>query len=39
MLTAAAHGMRSMSAYRFSLGLGEAGVWPAASKAVNAGNA
>jgi ACS family hexuronate transporter-like MFS transporter len=35
MLTAAAHGMRSMSAYRFSLGLGEAGVWPAASKAVS----
>jgi MFS transporter, ACS family, hexuronate transporter len=39
MLTAAAHGMRSLSACRFSLGLGEAGVWPAASKAVNAGNA
>ncbi len=35
MLTAAAHGMRSLSAFRFSLGLGEAGVWPAASKAVS----
>ncbi len=34
MLTAAAHGVRSMGVYRFSLGLGEAGVWPAASKAV-----
>jgi MFS transporter, ACS family, hexuronate transporter len=35
MLTAAACGMRSMSAYRFLLGLGEAGIWPAASKAVS----
>ena len=35
MLTAAAHGLRSMSGYRFLLGLGEAGVWPAASKAVS----
>lgn len=34
MLTAAAHGVRSLGAYRFLLGLGEAGVWPAASKAV-----
>jgi ACS family hexuronate transporter-like MFS transporter len=35
MLTAAAQGIRSLSAFRFSLGLGEAGVWPAASKAVS----
>lgn len=35
MLTAAAQGMRSMSSYRFLLGLGEAGIWPAASKAVS----
>ena len=35
MLTAFAHGMRSMSAFRLSLGLGEAGVWPAASKSVS----
>jgi len=35
MLTAAARGVASMSAYRFLLGLGEAGVWPAASKAVS----
>ena len=34
MLTAAACGVRSLGAYRFLLGLGEAGVWPAASKAV-----
>lgn len=34
MLTAAAQGVQSLSAYRFLLGLGEAGVWPAASKAV-----
>src|SRR6185436_4605050 len=34
MLTAAAHGLRSLGVYRFMLGLGEAGVWPAASKAV-----
>jgi MFS transporter, ACS family, hexuronate transporter len=35
MLTAAAQGVRSLSVYRFLLGLGEAGVWPAASKAVS----
>ena len=35
MLTAAAQGVTSLSAYRFTLGLGEAGVWPAASKAVS----
>lgn len=33
-LTAATTGLRSMMAVRFSLGLGEAGVWPAAAKAV-----
>ncbi len=35
MLTAGVQGMRSMSICRFALGLGEAGVWPAASKAVS----
>ncbi len=35
MLTAAARGMTSLGTYRFMLGLGEAGVWPAASKAVS----
>jgi MFS transporter, ACS family, hexuronate transporter len=35
MLTAAAQGARSLGVYRFALGLGEAGVWPAASKAVS----
>jgi ACS family hexuronate transporter-like MFS transporter len=35
MITAGAQGMRSMSICRFTLGLGEAGVWPAASKAVS----
>ena len=35
MMTAAAHGFRSLGVYRFLLGLGEAGVWPAASKAVS----
>lgn len=35
MLTAAAQGVRSMGAFRFGLGLGEAGVWPAASKVVS----
>ena len=35
MLTAAAHGVRSLGVYRFLLGLGEAGVWPAASKVVS----
>ncbi len=34
-LTACATGVRSMALIRFSLGLGEAGVWPAASKAVS----
>jgi ACS family hexuronate transporter-like MFS transporter len=35
MLTAAARGVTSLGVYRFMLGLGEAGVWPAASKAVS----
>lgn len=35
MLTAAAQGTKSLSGFRFLLGLGEAGVWPAASKAVS----
>lgn len=35
ILTAAAQGVTSLGAYRFLLGLGEAGVWPAASKAVS----
>ena len=35
LLTAAAQGLRSLGAFRFLLGLGEAGVWPAASKAVS----
>ncbi len=35
LATAWAQGMRSMSAIRFSLGLGEAGIWPAASKIVS----
>lgn len=35
VVTAWAQGMRSMSAVRFSLGLGEAGIWPAASKIVS----
>ena len=35
MLTAAAQGVQSMGVFRFLLGLGEAGVWPAASKAVS----
>lgn len=34
LLTAAAQGVRSLGMYRFLLGLGEAGVWPAAAKAV-----
>ncbi len=33
--TAAANSIASLSAYRFALGLGEAGIWPAASKAVS----
>jgi ACS family hexuronate transporter-like MFS transporter len=35
LATAWAQGMKSMSAMRFSLGLGEAGIWPAASKIVS----
>ena len=35
MATAWAQGLRSLGACRFLLGLGEAGVWPAASKAVS----
>lgn len=35
ILTAAARGIRSLGAFRFSIGLAEAGVWPAASKAVS----
>ncbi|MBM3874490.1 MAG: MFS transporter [Verrucomicrobia bacterium] len=35
MVTAAAQGVQSLGVYRFLLGLGEAGVWPAASKAVS----
>jgi ACS family hexuronate transporter-like MFS transporter len=34
-LTAAAVGVRSLGSFRFALGLGEAGIWPAASKAVS----
>jgi ACS family hexuronate transporter-like MFS transporter len=34
-LTAASTGLRSLGCYRFALGLGEAGVWPVASKAVS----
>ena len=33
--TAAANSIASLSFYRFALGLGEAGIWPAASKAVS----
>ena len=33
--TAWAQGMRSMGTLRFTLGLGEAGIWPAASKIVS----
>ena len=35
VVTAWAQGIRSMSVVRFSLGLGEAGIWPAASKIVS----
>lgn len=35
MATAWVQGVRSMGACRFLLGLGEAGIWPAASKAVS----
>jgi MFS transporter, ACS family, hexuronate transporter len=35
VVTAWAQGMKSMSIMRFSLGLGEAGIWPAASKIVS----
>ena len=34
MLTAAAQGAQSLGVYRFLLGFGEAGVWPAALKVV-----
>ncbi len=34
ILTAASQGMRSLGFSRFLLGLGEAGIWPAASKMV-----
>ncbi|HEU5079459.1 MAG TPA: MFS transporter [Opitutaceae bacterium] len=34
-LTAFASDVRSLGMFRFALGLGEAGVWPAASKAVS----
>jgi ACS family hexuronate transporter-like MFS transporter len=34
-VTAWAQGLRSMGGCRFMLGLGEAGIWPAASKAVS----
>lgn len=33
--TAAANSIASLGFYRFALGLGEAGIWPAASKAVS----
>ncbi|HEU5125121.1 MAG TPA: MFS transporter [Verrucomicrobiae bacterium] len=35
IFTAAAKGVTSLGVYRFLLGLGEAGIWPAASKAVS----
>lgn len=35
MLTAAAQGVASLGVYRGLLGLGEAGIWPAASKVVS----
>ena len=35
MLSAGVQGLRSMAMCRFTLGLGEAGIWPAASKAVS----
>lgn len=35
VVTAWAQGMKSMSTMRFTLGLGEAGIWPAASKIVS----
>lgn len=35
MFTAAAKGVTSLAIFRFTLGLGEAGIWPAASKAVS----
>lgn len=35
MLTAASRGVTSLGVYRFALGLGEAGIWPAASKVVS----
>jgi ACS family hexuronate transporter-like MFS transporter len=35
ILTSLATGLRSLSAFRFALGLGEAGNWPGATKAVS----
>ena len=35
ILTSLATGLRSLAAFRFALGLGEAGNWPAATKAVS----
>ncbi len=35
MLTSLASGLRSFAAFRFALGLGEAGNWPGATKAVS----
>jgi ACS family hexuronate transporter-like MFS transporter len=35
MATALATGLRSLAAFRFALGLGEAGNWPGATKAVS----
>jgi ACS family hexuronate transporter-like MFS transporter len=35
MATAGANGLRSFAAFRFALGLGEAGNWPGATKAVS----
>lgn len=35
MATATANGLRSFAAFRFALGLGEAGNWPGATKAVS----
>ena len=35
MLTSVAKGTKSLGIFRFSIGLAEAGIWPAASKAVS----
>ncbi|HEV2453998.1 MAG TPA: MFS transporter, partial [Verrucomicrobiae bacterium] len=35
MFTALSQGVRSMGAFRFLIGLAEAGIWPTASKAVS----